>query len=166
MSLNIKDGNGSSTTLKTTIDTGDHVPHHIIDGTITVSSSITNPLAVTGTILAVTPIATTVNKACINSFSWNTAASGTFNLVSESASRKGLTIFNPGPSNLYISLSTVGDTKNGFILTDTASAPAVYTTILYASGTYIADNTTLNVYHGGYFISGSASDAVFVTSIA
>jgi len=166
MSLNIKDGNGSSTTLKTTLDSGDHVPHHKIDGTITVTSSLASPLAITGTITTAVPAVTTVTKAATTSFSWNTVASGTFNIVSESVSRKGLTIFNPGPNNLYISLSTNGGVTHGFTLLNTASAPTVYTTILYPSGTYIADQTNAGVYYGGYFISGSASTGIFATSIS
>lgn len=166
MSLNIKDGNGSSTTLKTTIDSGDHVPHHKIDGTINVSSSFANPVAITGTVVANIAPVTTVSRTATTSFSWSTVASGTFNIASESVSRKGLTIFNPGPNNLFISLSTNGGITHGFTLVNTASAPSVYSTILYPSGTFIADQTTVGVYYGGYFISGSASTGVFVTSIS
>ena len=166
MSLNIKDGNGSAATLKTSLDSGDHVPHHIIDGTLTVSSSLTNPVAITGTVYSVTAPVTTVSKTSTISFIWSTVASGTFNIASESVSRKGITIFNPGPNNLYLALSTNGGTTNGFTLTNTSSAPTSYTTIIYPSGTYIADSTTVGVYHGGYFISGSSSSGVFATSIS
>ena len=176
MSLNIKDGNGSSQTLKTSLDAGDLVPHHIVDGTVTVSASLSNPIPITGTIAVTSSLAsplyvttvpvTTVTKTATTSFTWSTAASGTFNLVSESVSRKGLTIFNPGPNNLYIAFSTAGDTTHGFTLTNTSSAPSNYSFILYPSGTYVSEPTTVGVYHGGYFVSGSSSIGVFATSIS
>lgn len=166
MSLNIKDGNGSAATLKTTLDSSDHVPHHRIDGPVTVTSSLANPLAVTGTVYTYIPAVTTVTKTATTSFAWNTAASGSFNIASESISRKGLTVFNPGPHNLYLALSTNGSVTHGFTITSTSSAPTLYTTILYPSGTYIADPTTVGVYHAGYFISGSSSVGIFTTSIA
>ena len=176
MSLNIKDGNGSAATLKTSTDAGDLVPHHIVDGTVTVSASLSNPVPVTGTVTMVSSISspvyispipvTTVSKTATTSFIWSTAASGTFNLASESTTRKGLTIFNPGPNNLYVALSTTTDTKNGFTLTNTASAPANYSFIIYPSGTYSAEPNTVGVFHGGYFISGSSSVGVFATSIS
>lgn len=192
MSLNIKDGAGASTALKTTLDAGDHIPHHIIEGAVSVTSSLSNPLAITGNItvntastiaisnfpttqivtssyanpvyISINPV-TTVSKSSKTSFSWNTSESGTFSLASENTSRKGLMIFNPGPYNLYISLASTSDSTNGFTLLNTASAPAAYSTILYPSGTYMADETTVGVYHGGYFISGSASLGVYVTNI-
>ena len=40
MALNIKDGAGSSTSLKTTLDGSEHVPHHIIDDVVTVTGSV------------------------------------------------------------------------------------------------------------------------------
>lgn len=166
MALNIKDGNGSAATLKTSLDSGDLVPHHIVDGTVNVTSSLANPVAITGTVLTVTPPVTTVTNNVITSYDWSTSESGTFALASNDTSRKGLTIFNPGPNNLYISLSTAGGSTNGFTLVDTASAPSVYTTVIFPSGTYIADQTTVGVYHGGYFISGTINQSVFATSIS
>ncbi len=151
----------------------------------TVTASTSNPLAVTGTVnvnnsaltvtssllsplyaLAATPPVTVVSTNALTSFAWNTAASGTFAIATQSTTRRGLTIFNPGPHNLYVVLSTAGGTTNGFTLVNTASAPSVYSFIVYPSGTYIAGPNTVGVYHGGYFISGSASAGVFDSEIS
>lgn len=145
-----------------------------------VSSSANSPLLVTGTIsvntastisisntsLNVTssfaPV-TTVTQATVTSFVWNTTASGTFQIASADTARKGLTVFNPGPHNLYIAQSTTGGTTNGFTITDTSSAPSVYSFILYPSGTFVGDSTNTTINYGGYFISGSASSGVYIT---
>jgi hypothetical protein len=150
----------------------------------TVTASTSNPLAVTGTVninnsaltvtssllsplyaLAAIPPVTTVSTAATTSFVWNTSASGTFAIATNSLTRKGLTIFNPGPHNLFVALSTAGGATNGFTLVSTASAPSVYSFIVYPSGTYVADQTTVGVFHAGYFISGSASVGVFDSEV-
>lgn len=131
-----------------------------------VSSSANSPLLVTGTIInSVSPV-TTVSQASVTSFDWSTSASGTFQLAANDTSRKGLTLFNPGPHNLFIALSSTGVTLNGFTLVNTASAPSYFSLILYPSGTYVADSTNVGVHYGGYFISGSASSGVYITRIS
>lgn len=179
-SLIIKDGLGTIKSL--TVESGSYgyIPVHYV------TASTSNPLPVTGNIsvdvvvgdlITVTssvsspvysllPPTTTAGISATTSFSWSNAASGTFSLVSYSSTRRGLTVFNPGPYNLYIALSTTGGTLNGFTLLNTASAPTVYSFIVYPSGTYTADPTTVNVHHGGYFISGSASVGVYTTYIS
>ena len=59
MALTIKDGAGSTTSLKTTLTGSDHMPHHIVQavsGTVTVTSSVANPVYVTGNISVNQPI--------------------------------------------------------------------------------------------------------------
>ena len=166
-SLSIKDGNGSSKSLAVESGSYGYIPVH------TISSSISLPVYVAGvitvntassTVTANPPVVTTVSQTSVTSFTWSTSASGTFQLAAASSTRKGLMLFNPGPNNLYISLSTAGGTTNGFTLVNTASVPSSYSFTLYPSGTYIADSTNVGVNYGGYFVSGSASTGVFITS--
>lgn len=112
------------------------------------------------------PVVTTVSQTVSSSFVWNTPASGTFLLAANDASRKGLTLFNPGPYNLYVALSSTGGTLNGFTLVNTESAPSYYSFIIYPSGTYEANSTNVSVNYGGYFISNSASSGVYITRIS
>lgn len=85
--------------------------------------------------------------------------SGTFILASSSSTRRGLMFANGTDKNLYIAL---GDTDlgatNGFLLITTASAPALYSFILYPSGTYFADPEFVTFKHSGFFISSSNID--------
>ena len=98
-----------------------------------VSSSANSPLLVTGTVInSVSPV-TSVSQASVTSFVWSTSASGTFQLAANDTSRKGLTLFNPGPHNLFVALSSTGGTLNGFTLVNTASAPTYFSLILYPS---------------------------------
>jgi hypothetical protein len=185
-SLIIKDGNGNASALA--VESGSYglIPVHYVTSsninpvyitgslsvntastievsnfpeTVTVTSSIANPVYVS------TPPVTTVIKNYSSSYDWTTVASGTFTLAQNNTNRKGLTIFNPGPYNLYIAYSNIANDTNGFILSSTSSAPDLFSFVLYASGTYFADNTLVGVCHGGYFISGS-SNAVFMTEIS
>lgn len=130
-----------------------------VDSPVSVTSSNSAPLYVTSKAV------TTVNKSFVNLFDW-TIDNGAFTIADEDTERKGLILFNPGPYNLYVSLDTdgvVGD--KGFIITDTGSNPDLFSFIVYASGTYFADDTTVGVYHAGYFISGSASDYLMITKV-
>jgi hypothetical protein len=195
-SLIIKDGNGNIKSLAVESGSYGYIPLHQVSSSnaspIYVTASSANPLPVTGTLAVdvvigdvinvtasaanpvyvtgnfattATPV-TTVNQSYVNSFSWATAASGTFLITGSNSARRGLTIFNPGPYSLYIALSTAGGVKNGFTLLNTSSSPAYYSFIVYPSGTYIADQTNVNVTYGGYFISGSASSGVYTTAIS
>lgn len=131
-----------------------------------VSSSANSPLLVTGTVInSVSPV-TSVSQASVTSFVWSTSASGTFQLAANDTSRKGLTLFNPGPHNLFVALSSTGGTLNGFTLVNTASAPTYFSFIIYPSGTYVADSTNVGVHYGGYFVSGSASSGVYISRIS
>ena len=130
---------------------------------LNVTSSLSSPVYA----YAYSPPVTTVAASSVTSFSWTTVASGTFNIASSSATRRGLTVFNPGPYNLYIALSTIGGATHGFTLTNTASAPSQYSFIVYPSGTYTADPTTVGVYHGGYFVSSSVNPpGIFISAIS
>jgi len=188
-SLIIKDGVGAVKNL--TVESGSYgfMPIHYVTSStsapVYITASLSNPTGITGTVnvnnsvltvtsslaspvvtYAYSPPVTTVAQSSVTSFVWNTAASGTFSLAASSSTRRGLTIFNPGPNNLYIAFSTAGGTTNGFTLLNTASAPTYYSLILYASGVYVAEPTLVNVTHGGYFISGSASAGVFISAIS
>lgn len=179
-SLIIKDGIGNLKYLEVESGSCGYMPVHVIsssdgDRSVFVTSSFTNPVIVTGTVAinnislnvtAASPAVTTVGQSSVTSFSWSTAASGTFQIAANNTARKGLTVFNPGPNNLYVALSSTGGATNGFTLTNTASAPSYYSFIVYPSGTYQADTTNVGVNYGGYFISGSASAGVFITSIS
>lgn len=129
--------------------------------TLTVTSSLTNPVVA----YAYSPPVTTVAASSVTSFNW-AVTNGTFAIAAAASTRRGLTVFNPGPHNLYIALSTAAGANNGFTIVNTASAPSQYSFIVYPSGTYTADETTVGVYHGGYFISGSASAGVFISAIS
>lgn len=50
MALTIKDGAGATTALNTSLAGGEHTPYHAISGTVSITSSLTNPVAVTGTV--------------------------------------------------------------------------------------------------------------------
>jgi hypothetical protein len=153
-SMIIKDGAGNTKSLTVESSSYGFIPFHQI------TSSVTSPVYVVDA-----PV-TTVAQSAVTTYNYGTSASGTFAIASNSTTRKGLTVFNPGPSNLFLALSTAGGTTNGFTLASTASAPTLYSFIIYPSGTYTADSTTAGVYHGGYFISGSTSVGVFISSIS
>lgn len=190
-SLTIKDGTGSIKLLAVESSSYGLIPIHQITSStsspIYITASSANPLPVTGTLsvdvvindlITVTsskanPVyisgipTTTVAKAVVDAYDWSTAANGTFNLAIENINRKGLTIFNPGPHELYIALDSDSTAiTKGFTVTNTASAPSVYSFIVYPSGTYIADPTTVSAFHGGYFISGAASNRVLVSQLS
>ncbi len=166
-----------------TVNTGStNITISNLPATQAITASTSNPVAVTGTvainnsvltvtssqttpIYAINPPVGTVTNTAKTSFTWITSESGTFAIATKLSTRRGLTVFNPGPNNLYIALSTAGGAKNGFTLTDINSAPSVYSFIVYPSGTYIADPTTVGVYHGGYFINNSSSN-VFISEIS
>jgi len=151
---------------------------------VTVTSSNTNPVWITGSMTVNTASseititnteanavyvqprkAQTVTLSGYVHPGWDTAESGTFRLAYESSSRKSLMIFNPGPNNLYIAMSTNGDSTNGFVISNTSQPPSLYSFIIYPSGTFVGDNTNLNVYYGGYFVS-SSYNTVSITQIS
>lgn len=186
-SMIIKDGAGNTKSLTVESSSYGFIPYHQITSSdsnpVYITASSANPISVTGSLLignsslnitssvsspvyiSAAPV-TTVAQNSVISFDYTTVASGTFVIAANNTSRKGLTVFNPGPNNLYLALSTAGGATNGFTLTNTASAPSLYSFIIYPSGTYTADSTTVAVYHGGYFISGSTSTGVFISAIS
>lgn len=188
-SLIIKDGNGATKSLAVESGSaGYSAIHYVVNNEYTpVYVTVSEPLPVTGTINVDVTMGDTINvtssiqaplvaqtisypvntvsATAITNFDWSENA-GTFCLASNNPSRRGLVVFNPGPNNLYIALSSTGDIANGFLISDVATAPALYSFIVYPSGTYTADSTTVGVYHGGFFISGAASDGVFISAIS
>ncbi len=119
-------------------------------------------------------IATSTSRNTFSSFAstidWagtgSSNISGTFILANSSSFRRGLMFANNTNKDLYIAL---GDndfaSTNGFGLTTTSSAPAVYSFILYPSGTYFADQSFVNIKHSGFFVSSSNID-VQITIVA
>jgi hypothetical protein len=89
-------------------------------------------------------------------FNWLSSRSGSVLVASSSATRKGLSIFNPTSVNIYVSL---GDTNYentfGFNIFNTSSAPNFYSFILYPSGTYFSEPVNVGLLHGLYAISGN-----------
>ena len=88
--------------------------------------------------------------------------SGTFEISNYSMARKSLTVYNPGPNDLYISIGgptqddpESGSYVNGFLIEQLNVTPASYNFVIYASGTYTADEFTSPFQHGGFFISQS-----------
>lgn len=155
-----------------------------------VSSSENSPVLITGTVggnvninnlPAVTIVTSSVNypvytkqvlglataknrKSTFGDVDYTNDTSGTFELAAANSSRIGLIISNGDAANLYITLGS--GSKNGFELQTTASAPTSYSFILYTSGTYIADASTVGLFHGGFFISSSnVAGAALITSI-
>jgi hypothetical protein len=85
--------------------------------------------------------------------------SGTFILAGTSYGRRGVMFANNTNKDLYVAIgdNDLGST-NGFLLTTTASAPAVYSFILYPSGTYFAESAFVGIKHSGFFVSSSNID--------
>jgi hypothetical protein len=86
---------------------------------------------------------------------YTSSFSGTFIISSLDINRSTLILFNPSAYNLYISVGSGSDGPNGFQMLNTSSAPLKYSFILYPSGTYIADDSTVSAFHSGFFISSS-----------
>jgi hypothetical protein len=109
------------------------------------------------------PTSATKNTASVQygGIDW-TIDSGTFVIANSSSDRQGLLVFNPGPSELYISIGS--GSKNGFTLTNTSSVPSVYSLILYPSGTYNASTTTVQQFHSGFYVSSTLNPLVLITS--
>lgn len=61
MSLPIKDGTGASTSLFTTLSGSDHIPHHIINGSVQVTASAASPVYVTGAVAINQPVSVTID---------------------------------------------------------------------------------------------------------
>lgn len=93
---------------------------------------------------------------------WGNETSGTAG-IEESDNRKGLIINNMSNYTFYISIGS-GST-NGFTISDVTKPPDVYSFAIYSSGTYFADETTVNCFHGIYLPSASFPDpnANFIT---
>ena len=155
-----------------------------------ISSSQTNPVWITGTVspaitasittYATVSVGTTVTASIYgspaSSFSKNkyrvgdsvfydTNTSGTFQLAPVSTTRKGLVVHNPTSTKLYITLGS--GSLNGFSdVANLQDEPNSYSFILYPSGTYIADLSLVNLFHGGWFVSSSTVNGAmaFVTT--
>lgn len=161
-SLIIKDGNGNLKSLEVESGSYGYIPTHNI-------GSITNAVTVNGAIEVIpTPPSTYgIPYPILSSyFSWvSNPEDGTYVAALLDSSRRGLAIFNPGPYNMYIGIATdeYAGTVNGFIVSDTSSAPDVYSFILYPSGTYIADEATRCFMHGIYYITGAVNPITLVT---
>ena len=138
-----------------------------VTGSMNVDVVVGDLINVTGSVIATIDYSTATFKnkfvTSDSTIDW-TVASGTFTLATASLARKTLTIFNPGPTDLYVSLG--GGTNNGFTLTTTSSAPSVYSFIVYASGTYFAEPSVVSIAHGGFFASSSLASSYLALSTA
>jgi hypothetical protein len=159
-----------------------------LPSSLDVTASTANPVAVTGTVATVinfpsfidvtssnsNPVfikqigSVSSNKTLFSVFGspvdYTSSASGTFALAQNNTGRTGLYIFNRSADNLYVSVGS-GST-NGFTMDTTSSAPALYSFILYPSGTYIAEYSAITLFHGGFFVSSSnVSGKVNVTEV-
>jgi hypothetical protein len=146
------------------------VTSSINNSSLNVTASINNS-SLTITASNISPIATIYKKSSTTSFATKTvhnsyttgdyyidytsSASGTFLIADGDNDRSTLIIFNPSSYNLYINVGSSSEGPNGFQMYNTSSAPLKYSFILFPSGTYMADETTLNCRHGGFFISKS-----------
>ena len=167
-SLIIKDGEGNIKSLEVESGSYGYKPVHIIESinNAVIVDSINTAVGVVSTPAPIAGIA--VPYQILSSyFSWmGNPDDGTYIAASYDLTRKGLTIFNPGPYNVYVGIATDPDagTTNGFIVSDTSSAPDVYSFILYPSGTYIAEDVFRNFMHGIYFITGAVNPTTLITA--
>lgn len=138
-----------------------------------VTASFSNPVTVTGNV-SVNNFPDDIGRSTsqINilgsSLSWNTEASGTFQLLPIDLSRKEILIYNSGPGNLYVKVSSTTNTssnKFGFILSNTASAPTNYSFVVYPSGTYSSVAASKNLFHAGYVVN-NASKPEMITAVS
>jgi hypothetical protein len=163
-SLIIKDGTGALASLSVYSSSNGYIPEHAISGTISISSSLTSPVYVD-------QIKPTTNNRITGSVSdgsinWASANSGTYVVGNYDSTRKGLIITNDNSVNMYVAIgnATVNN-KNGFTLSNTASAPSSFSFVIYPSGAYFADSTTVTLQHSVYFVSSSINLKILATTI-
>jgi len=143
MALTIKDGAGSTTSLKTTLTGSDHMPHHIVQavsGTVTVTSSLASPVYVTGNISISQP----VNVDLVLN---DTITASVSNTVTVTASTS-----NPIAVRLQASALTLG---SGLPITASSAYP-VYVTGSVSSISTISGPVTASIVN-------SAADPVYLT---
>jgi len=136
-----------------------NVTASINNSSLTITASNTSPIATIYKKSSTTSFAT---KTVHNSYTtgdyyidYTSSASGTFLIADGDNDRSTLIIFNPSSYNLYINVGSSSEGPNGFQMYNTSSAPLKYSFILFPSGTYMADETTLNCRHSGFFVSKS-----------
>lgn len=138
-----------------------------VTGSMNVDVVVGDLINVTGSVIATPNYSTTTFKnkfvTADNTIDWGVGG-GTFTIATASLARKTLTIFNPGPADLYVSLG--GGVDNGFSLNTTTTPPTMYSFIVYASGTYFAESSVVSIAHGGYFPSSSLAPSFIVLSTA
>lgn len=136
-----------------------------VTATVNISATASVGATVTASIYGSPSISIQKNKFRVgDTISYSLSTSGTFELAQASTSRKGLIVHNPSSTKLYVVLGS--GTLNGFTnVQNLQDEPNSYSFILYPSGTYIADLSLVNVFHGGWFVSSSNVDgtSVFVT---
>lgn len=156
-------GPGLALTVKLTGSTEDSAQNvkNVQNEALFVTSSNAYPVVIKNSVGS--SIARTAFSSFAGTIDWagtgSSDISGTFILAPSSSTRRGLMFANGTDKNLYIAL---GDTDlgatNGFLLSTTASAPSLYSFILYPSGTYFADPEFVTFKHSGFFISSSNID--------
>lgn len=137
-----------------------------VTATINISATASVGATVTASIYGSPAVSVSKNKYRVgDTIFYNASTSGTIGLAALSTARKGLIVHNSSNSKLYIVLGS--GTLNGFSdVQDLQDEPNSYSFILYPSGTYIADLSLVNLFHGGWFVSSSNVDgaSVFVTA--
>jgi hypothetical protein len=144
-----------SNTVK--IDSYDTILTKITSSIVEVTNSLNTPLFITSSYDLVikqkqAKSSTVTGIYYPGQFSWSTN-SGTFVLAAEEENRKGLIISNPSSERLYVVVGS--GSNNGFTLSSTGSAPTVFSFIIFASGTYVAEPTMAGAFHAGFFVSQS-----------
>lgn len=142
--------------------------------TTTVTASAANPVYVTGAlevnnVLTANPskaTSSTIGFITSSYFSWtgNTGSDGMYNFSPSNPAVKGLILVNPGPHTVYVAIGG-GGSQNGFLITNTASAPNYCSLVLYPSGTYVADPVSCVLQHSVYYISGAVNQTLYYTII-
>jgi len=130
MSLLVKDANKNTQQLKTTLDNGEHVAHHIIDSIsgdnidqlITHASASAKSLeqiasgSLTTTQVAPKKVLKTLFSSVetpkkFKNINWSNELSGTFRLTTYDPTRKYISVYNNSNSDLYISISDEENTS-------------------------------------------------------
>lgn len=146
----------------------------ISNSSLSVTASQTDPVYVTGAVevnnvLTANPskaVSSTIGFITSSYFTWtgNTGSDGMYNFSPSNPAVKGLILVNPGPNTVYVAIGG-GGSQNGFLITNTASAPNYCSLVLYPSGTYVADPISCVLQHSVYYISGAVNPTLYYTIV-
>ena len=160
MSLTIKDGAGSTQTLKTGTEAGELVPFHAISGTVSVTASQANPVYVTGS----TTVANSVSVTASQTSPVYVTGSVTGDVFVSNAQNTALWVTSSKTQPLFV----ISDTDKPVVVSNTAATP-IYVTSSATYPFFVTSSAPINVSFTGSVVkplSGSASDAYVQVSIA